>query len=188
LNAREKRLLMMTGAVFLVLVLPLKVYPYAVELYKRERDKITQLHTDIDRYNKLADEAQFWQKQHTAALALRDKTNAALLEGSTRELASGKMQALLQQLARETKIQYQSLELDKYDRTGEWVLVTQVMRFSAKSESLFQFLKAINTAKKELVIIDLNISSYARKLTATIKITGFIRLLESEDEEETDDA
>jgi hypothetical protein len=176
LTTKEKRLLFIAALMFFGYMLPFYMWPIASSYYQNYRDNIERLQTQIERYEKLAADATFWEEENQKAKLERDKTLAGLLQGDNRELVGAKMQGLIKQLAQNTGITFKTLDPpDTSLSTGEWVLVIQSMQFEADSRTLIEFLKALQRTPETLKVASLDVRSSRTQLTCTIKVTGFSR-------------
>jgi hypothetical protein len=180
--SREKRLLRIMLFIFIGYMLPFQIAPVAYDYYSNYRESIDSLHHNIERYKTLGKRAEYWETDNQRAKKEHKEIEAGLLSGNTRELMGANLQSLVRRLAK--KIGLTSKSLDPPDTsfsTGEWVLVIQSMQFEANSRTLIAFLKAINENKVNLEIVSLDIRSYRKKLTGTIKITAFSRIVFEQD-------
>ena len=125
------------------------------------------------RFEKLERRTDFWKVEYKNLRKERGKIYNASLLGDTPELISADIQSILKTHARDSGIRFKSMELGESAVVGEWVLVTQAMRFEATSESFFNFLNALNKGKSELIVTDLDIRSSRNKITGKIKVSGF---------------
>ncbi len=179
---REKRLLRITLFLFVGYMLPFQIAPVMYNYYRNYRESIDNLHQNIDRYTTLGKRAEYWETDNQRAKKEYKEIEAGLLSGNTRELVGANLQSLVRRLAKHKGITSKSLDPpDTSFSTGEWVLVIQSMQFEASSKTLMAFLKAINKNKVNLEIVSLDIRSYRKKLTGTIKITAFSRLAFEQD-------
>ena len=187
MKQREKRLLRIALIIFIGYVLPFKVYPIALNFYQDQMQTFEDLHREIDRSQRLFEKTQYWREQHAATVQERDQVFTSLLgyneENLTQELIGGRIQGLLKKLARNSNIVFKSHNLPEYQRTGDWLLITQTMQFEASSKTLIDFLKALQNAKEKLIVTNLSIRSTRNKLVGTIKISAFSLLPLTEIEE-----
>lgn len=173
----EKRLSKFGILIFLGGVLPFFLYPIATDFYKNYWLSIEKSQQDIQRYQKLAQRADFWQKENQRAKSEQQKIETSLLSGKNRQLVGAKMQSIIKKLAKQTHITFKSLQPpDTSFSTDQWLLVIQSIQFEANSTALIKFLKALERHRINLQIISLEIRRYSKKLSGTIKIIGFSRL------------
>ncbi|MCK5521811.1 MAG: hypothetical protein KAI83_01640 [Thiomargarita sp.] len=174
---REKRLLRIMLFIFIAYMLPFQIAPVTYHYYSDYRESIDRLHHNIERYTTLGRRAEYWKTDNQRAKKEHEEIEAGLLSGKTRELMGANLQSLVRKLAKNKGITSKSLDPpDTSFSTGEWVLVIQSMQLEASSRTLMAFLKAINENKVNLEIVSLDIRSYRKKLTGTIKITAFSHL------------
>lgn len=162
---------------FISYILPFELGPMAYNFYQNYRQSIEKLHQEFERYGKLGERAEYWEAENQRAKQEHEKIEAGLLPGNNRDLVGAKMQGLVRQLAQNADITFKSLDPpDSSFNTDKWVLVIQTMQFEANSGTLIAFLKALNNAKENLAVVMLNLRSHRKKLSGTIKITGFSRV------------
>jgi len=173
----EKRLSKLALLIFIGGVLPFFFYPIATEFYNNYWQSIEKLQQDIQRYQKLAQRSDFWQQENQRAKSEQQKIETSLLSGKNRQLVGAKMQSLIKKLAQQTHITFKSLQPpDTSFNTDQWLLIIQSIQFEANSTALIKFLTALERHHINLQIISLEIRSYSKKLSGTIKITGFSHL------------
>ena len=132
----------------------------------------------IERYEKLGERAEYWKTKNKKLKEENDAVELGLLPGTNQELLGTKMQALVKQLAKDVGINFKSLEPpDTSFSTGEWVLVIQSMQFEANGQTFLEFLRAVANNPVRLEITSLDVRSRKKKLSGTIKILGFSRVL-----------
>lgn len=174
MTAQEKRLLRIALVIFLGYLLPFQAIPAAYNFYRSYLESVEDLRTQIDRYEKLGERAEYWETENKRAKQLRDQIEKGLLPGgNNRDLVGAKMQGLVRQLAQSAGITFKSLEPPDSFGTGKWVLVVQSMQFEANSQTLMKFLQAVDKAQVNLAIASLEVRSYRNRLSGTIKLTGF---------------
>ncbi len=182
MKPREKRLIYL--ALFVGLIFMFQMAPITSHFYQNYWQSLENLAQKIERYEKLGQRAKYWEIENQRAKKAHDEIEASLLPGENRELMGAKMQGLVKQLAQEAGITFKSLEPpDTSFSTGEWVLVIQSMQFEATGGTLIEFLKAVENNPAKLETISLDIRSYRKKLSGTIKITGFSRVPPLQNEE-----
>jgi DNA repair exonuclease SbcCD ATPase subunit len=159
-------------------MLPFVLGPAAYKFYNDYWQSLENLHQNIERYEKLAKRAEYWKAENQRVKKERDEIKASLLPGDTHELVSAKMQALVRQLAQDAGITFKSLDTPDNTTysTGEWVFVIQSMQFEGNGETLMKFLTELDDNPVKLEVISLDVRSRRKKLTGTIKVTGFSRL------------
>ena len=183
MTTKEKRLLTIAVVMFIGYMLPFYVLPYARNFYGDYWDSLDKARQEIERRSGLMGRVEHWEAENKRAKQEQKQIENGLLPGNTRELVGAKMQELVRQLAQTAGIKFKSLDMpDASLSTGEWVLVIQSMLFEANSKTLMKFLRAVDNAKVNLVIVSLDIRTNRNKLSCTIKITGFSRVSVENDE------
>jgi len=172
MTRKEKKLISIAGIIFAIFMLA-KVIPFTKNYYQKQLSAIEEIKIKKQRFEKLERRTIFWEAEYKNLREIRRKIYKASLSGDTPELISANIQSILKNQARKAGIQFKSMELGESAVVGEWVLVTQAMRFEANSESFFNFLKALDKSKAELIVTDLDIRSYRNKIMGKIKVSGF---------------
>jgi len=172
MTRKEKKLILIAGVIFAIFMLA-KVIPFVKNYYQQQVAAIEEIKIKKQQFEKLAHKADFWEAEYKNLRTTRKRIYKASLLGDTPELISANIQSILKNRARKAGIQFKSMELGESAVVGEWVLVTQAMQFEANSETFFNFLKALDESKAELIVTDLDIRSYRGKLMGKIKVSGF---------------
>ncbi|ALG68562.1 hypothetical protein [Beggiatoa leptomitoformis] len=178
MTRQEKRLLTLFLAMLLGYAIPFEIAPKLYAMYQARKVRMEALQTEIDRYQRLDVGTQYWQEQHVKAIQERDKFNTSLLQGNNRELVAARMQGVLREIAQRSSLTVRALDLPEFSRTGEWVLVTQGVQFESDSQTLFNFIQAVETAHEYLAIVfvEARIGRGNNLLSGTVKVTGFSRI------------
>ncbi|MEN8215792.1 MAG: GspMb/PilO family protein [Pseudomonadota bacterium] len=178
MTKNEKRLSTIALVILIGYMLPFLFVPTAYKFYNDYWQSLEKLHQNIERYEKLAGRAEHWEAENQRVKKERDEIKASLLPGDTHQLVSAKMQALVRQLAQNAGITFKSLDTPDNTTysTGEWVFVIQSMQFEGNGKTLMTFLTALDDNPVKLEVISLEVRSRGKKLTGTIKVTGFSRL------------
>jgi len=182
-TANEKRLIRIASIMFIGYILPFQVAPIAIDFYQNYYDSIENLHQNIERYEKLGEREEYWEKENKRAKQELNKVKSGILPGDNYELIGTKMQGLVKKLAKSTNITFKSLVAPELAQIDNWILVTQSMQFESNSFTLMNFLKSIDNNKVNLIVVNLDIRSHKDKLTGRIKITGFSKVLAEEEEQ-----
>jgi len=172
MTRKEKKLISIAGIIFAIFMLA-KVIPFVKNYYQKQVSAIEEIKVKKQRFERLEHKTIFWEVEYKNLRKARKEIYRASLSGDTPELISANIQSILKNQARKAGIQFKSMELGESAVVGEWVLVTQAMRFEANSETFFNFLKALEESKAELIVTDLDIRSYRNKLMGKIKVSGF---------------
>jgi len=172
MTRKEKKLISIAGIILAVFTL-FKVIPSTRNFFKKQEQAIEEVKIKKRRFEKLERRTDFWEKEYKNLRKVSRKIYKASLVGDTPELISANIQSILKTQAKKAGIRFKSMELGESAVVGEWVLVTQAMRFEAESESFFNFLNALRKSKSELIITDLDIRSHNNRITGKIKVAGF---------------
>jgi len=182
-TANEKRLIRIASIMFIGYILPFQLAPIVTDFYQNYLGSIEDLHQNIERYEKLGEREEYWVKENQRAKQELNEVKAGILPGDNYELIGTKIQGLVKKIANSTNITFKSLVAPESVQIDNWILVTQSMQFEANSFTLMNFLKSIDNNKVNLIVVNLDIRSYKNKLTGSIKITGFSKVLAEEEEQ-----
>ena len=183
MTTKEKRLLTIAVVMFVGYMLPFYLLPITQNIYGDYWQSVEKLQQNIERLDGLKERVKYWEEENKHAKQEQQKINASLLPGNTSKLIGAKMQKLVRQLAKNAGMTIKTLEPpDTSLSTGEWLLVIQSVQFEANSKTLMQFLQAINDDKSNLAIVNLDVRNNRKKLTGNIKLTGFSRVIKTEEE------
>lgn len=170
----EKRLSYIALAMFIGYILPFHFIPITYKVYDNYRQSIETLQNKISRREKLKRRAEYWEAENQRVKQENKNIEAGLLQGNTRELEGADLQRIVSELAKKVGITFKSVgSPDTSISTGKWLLVIQSLRYEANSKTLMEFLKAVKNNPVKLEIVSLDVRSTRKKLTGTIKITGF---------------
>jgi len=186
MTRKEKRLLYIMLAIFILYAVPFEIYPRVMAFYQDEVDEIEQLKTQIDKSQRLFQRTEFWREQNTRAKQERATVYASLLQGENRDLLVVEIQKLIRELAKGTGIaSYSTQDLPAFsENTGDWMFITQKVSFESQSKPLVAFLKAVDDAPQKLEVVKLYIYTSPRNnmLRGTVEITGFARFADMREE------
>ena len=185
MTKKEKKLGLIALVIFIGYMLPFVLLPMVYNFYNDYWQSLEKLHQNIERYENLAKRAEYWKAENQRIKEEREEIEAGLLQGDTPELVSAKMQDLVRKLAQKAGITFKSLDTPDNTTytTKEWVFVIQSMQFEGNGETLIKFLMAVNDNPIKLEVISLDVRNRRKKLTGTIKVTGFSRVQPSSPEE-----
>lgn len=169
--------------IFLGYMLPFEVAPRTYQFVQEEQQKIESLRTKIAQAKELERKTEVWRTDYDKVKAERDTIYAKLLPYApqeTKELVSVKMQEILRNLAQQAGVVFKTMGNTEFATTGDWVVITQPMQFSAvgpkSSEALFRFLQEIAKAPQAFTIAGLTVQGGGSGLEGTIRLTGFTHI------------
>jgi len=182
MTPKEKRLLAIAGGLFLLYVLPVIVVPSIQKWGMDEYTGIQQRKDQVHRLRRLGNQHTKWQQENDKATKKQTDIEAGLLTGRTQNLIAADLQSILKKQAGSSKLRIKSLELAEFVGLENWLLVSQKLRFEAKSQHLFDFVNGLKIGEIRLEIVDLEVRvARANQLQGTITISGFSHLLAAED-------
>lgn len=174
MTPKEKRLLGLAALMFGAYFLPFVLAPSAMNLYRQQTQSLAHLQDEIQRYQRLDNQAAAWRDKHAQALQKQAEIQAGLLEGTTRELVATRLQGILKEGAQTSGVQVRSLDVPEFTGTPNWLLVTQTVQFSSSSQQIYDLVKILQEHKTRLAIIMLDLrNGGGNQLSGTLKVTGF---------------
>lgn len=180
MTTKEKRLLKIMLAIFILYIVPFELSPLAIDFYQEQKQEIASLQREIERSRKLFRRTQYWQEQYQKTSQERDRINNSLITGRTRDLITVTFQTLIGDLAKSVGIREHSLQqLPTFtpDNTNTWTLMTQKITFTTSAISLLNFLDSLKTASQKLMVAKLEIETTRQgTLRGTVEIVGFAHL------------
>ncbi|MDX2504209.1 MAG: GspMb/PilO family protein [Gammaproteobacteria bacterium] len=174
MTKKEKKLLW----VFVVLVavgVITQAIPFAIRSYYSGVENIQLLQEKINRLDKLQARETYWQTEFKKNNKKEQQLLKQLFVGQFPDLIAARVQGKLKTLARESGIQVDSMSLPDLKQFEDWLLISQTMSFKAPSENLMKLLQMIKQSQPTLIMTEVQVRSYRKVLSCTIKILGFSR-------------
>lgn len=172
MTRKEKRLLGIAVGIF-VLYAALELLPSLWDWSHKQWQDLENIQMQIDSAERLGRQNEVWQQRHAEIMQQRDVVEKSLLIGNTYELIAARLQAISTELAKSSSMSIKSHELAEFTETGDWVLVTQTLRFSADAGQLMDFISQLNAHPTRLIIVGLDVRVVNTNLEGSITITGF---------------
>jgi hypothetical protein len=174
ISAKEKKLLLIGAALFILYFLPFYLAPAAFGAIQSQWERYHTLKTEITRYQRLHEQTQVWYDKHREALVHKEQIEIGILQGSTRDLVAARLQSILKTHAQNTGIQVKALDVPEFVTSRDWLLVTQTIHFQANSQGTLSFLEALQQDNAFLQVVDIDLRTFAtNQLNGRLKVTGF---------------
>jgi len=182
MTKQEKRLLWVALAIFAGYAIPFRLAPTAMESLKHYQTQQTQHTMERGRLQRLSQQGEKWQQEHTHAQAQKAAIEKALLQGENRELISAHLKNLLRTLARKAKTDLKSLEVSEFTETDKWLFVTQKMQFEGSSQQTMALLQSIKNESVTLSIVSVDVRVIRKdRIQGSITVTGFSHVVAEPD-------
>jgi Na+-transporting methylmalonyl-CoA/oxaloacetate decarboxylase gamma subunit len=176
MTVKEKKLLI--AFLFLtLLVLFINVIPAVYQSYIDASDELQQMHVKRNRYMKLLGQDEEWKRKLTIAQTQQKKAESQLFIGGDKSLIDARMQSLIKKLAKQAKLEVESIGLPEYTSTEEWLMINKEVRFHSDTNQLVELLKLFDKSKPRLHLISLDIRPNRNIIRGNFKVLGFSRLM-----------
>jgi len=168
--------------ILLVLVV-LKLFPVYKKFYEEKESRLSLLKTKLEYQEKIARKAKIIRQQYSELPKRKKDLEAKLFSGNSPELVNAHMRTELNKIALQNHIVIKLMNLPKFSRSGQWVLVTQSIVFNAEQQYLLSFISSIQNGKYFLPIVSLDIRHGSKNiLHCSMKLVGFSKLTQQNDE------
>lgn len=175
MKANERKLLMLAGALFAVVVI-VRVLPMAYGYYRQGRDEIALLEERAERLQTLIEEQEQWSEREILKQAeLADLQGWVFPGGNTPNLVSSSMQRSLRQTAQEAGMTVRDMRVAEYSYVGDWLMVSQEMSFTLDQPQILPFLNSLQKLRPKLHVAAFNVARTRRQFSGNITVVGFSR-------------
>lgn len=177
MTKKAQKLLWLAGILFFGYV----AVPFVWQKSKHTLEKIHKQKAEISRLHLLKAEVNKWQQDFETITLQSQTLETNLLSGETRALVSARAQSLLKEYASNSKINLTSVDLPEFVETGEWLLLTQSLKFEANSEQLMDFLQTLQQSKIKFWVVSVDVSVVrANHIIGSLKVSSFSRKVQDE--------
>lgn len=181
MTKKEQKLLWFAGIIFFGYMIPFEVVPFVWQKSKHILEKIQKQKAEIARLHILKSEAEKWQQDFQTVSQQVETTESSLLTGETRALVSARVQSLLKEHASNAKINLTSVDLPEFVETGEWLLLTQSLKFEASSQQLMDFLQTLQQSVIKFWVVSIDVSVVrTNHIIGSLKVSAFSRKVHEE--------
>jgi|WetSurMetagenome_2_1015567.scaffolds.fasta_scaffold07458_2 hypothetical protein len=181
MTKKEQKLLWFAGMIFFGYLIPFEALPFIWQEGKRTITNVQKQKAEIARLHILKAEVEKWQKDFETVSLQAQAVDGNLLSGENRALVSARAQSLLKEYAGNSKINLTSFDLPEFVETGEWLLLTQSLKFEANSQQFMDFLQMLKQSMIKFWVISVDVSVVrANYLIGNLKISAFSRKVHEE--------
>ena len=181
MTKKERKLLWFAAIMFFGYMIPFEVAPFIWQESKHILEKIHKQKAEISRLHLLKAEVAKWQKDFETVTQQVQTIESSLLSGETRALVSARAQSLLKEHATKSGVNLTSVDLPEFVETGEWLLLTQPLKFESNSQQFMDFLQTLQQSLIKFWVVSADVSVVrANHLIGTLKISSFSRKVQEE--------
>lgn len=181
MTKKEQKLLWLAGLMFFGYMIPFEVAPFIWNEGKRILTKVHNQKAEIARLHLLKAEVNKWQQDFETITQQSQTVETNLLSGETRALVSARAQSLLKEHASNAKINLTSVDLPEFVETGEWLLLTQSLKFEANSQQFMDFLQTLQQSTIKFWVVSVDVSVVrANHMIGSLKVSSFSHTVQDE--------
>lgn len=181
MTKKEQKLLWLAGILFFGYMIPFEAAPFIWKESQHLLEKIHKQKAEISRLHLLKAEVSKWQQDFETVTQRSQTLETSLLSGETQALVSARAQSLLKEYASNAKINLTSVDLPEFVETGEWLLLTQSLKFEASSQQLMDFLQTLQQSLIKFWVVSVDVSVVrANHMIGTLKVSSFSRKVQDE--------
>ncbi len=180
LTSREKIILRLALVLALVICLSYGA-PLAREHYNERAQTIERLRLDIEREQRLQDDAELWQQRRQDIDQQLQTLDAQLFTGNgtalpTVPVLAANIQRRVRQIAQESGVTITSSSLAESRETDDWLLVEQTLSFNLTNQSdTMDFLALLDASEPRLAISYFSMRRNRNMYSGDITVVGFSR-------------
>ncbi len=179
LTARDKSLIRY-GALALVVFSVLKFGLFPVyDTFMERRTEIAQKQKAKEKYLKFLKEQADFQKSGQSRLKEEAQLQQGLLRGETTSLAAADIQKIVDEFAKQSKVEMQSVKVLESDTRDEFVIIPVEIVFASDLTRLVKFVSGIESDRKLLTIPQLRIrvrnEQKPQDVSVTLQVVGYMK-------------
>jgi hypothetical protein len=183
LTPREKNIFRLALVLALVIALS-NGLPVVREHYNERAQAIESLRLEIDREQRLRDDAELWQQRRQDIDQQLQNLDARLFTGNANTAGSrptvpvlaANIQRLVRQIAQDTGITITSTSLAESREADGWLLVEQTLAFNLDNQSnTLDFLARLNASEPWLAVSYFSMRRGRNMYSGDITVVGFSR-------------
>lgn len=175
LTARETLILRLALLMVIVMLLTNGV-PALTAFYQARNVQIETLRAEIEREQRLIDDAQLWQQRSEAAALQAQTLDNSLFTGGSVALLTAAIQRQVRQIAAETGLTINSADLAENQQSGDWILVEQSMSFSTTDQNnTLVFIQRLADTQPLLKVTRFSMRPGRNQYTGELTVVGFSR-------------
>ncbi len=175
MTKREKNILILASVVGVVFILT-QGLPSIKSFYGDRNDRISQLETDVQRQQRLIEDAQLWSERREAVQLRSTDLGERLFQENSIPLISANIQRLVREYATEAGVNITSTKLAESMSADGWLLVEQELSILTDSQgNIMDLLNSIETSDPLLGVSDFSVRRNRNQYSGTITVVGFSR-------------
>ncbi len=175
MTKREKNILILASVVGVVFILT-QGLPGIRSFYGERDERISQLQTDVQREQRLIEDAELWSERRAAAELRGTDLGDRLFQDNSIPLISANIQRLVREYANEAGVNITSTKLAESMSADGWLLVEQELSILTDSQSnIMELLNSIETSDPLLGVSDFSVRRNRNQYSGTITVVGFSR-------------
>ncbi|MCB1648373.1 MAG: hypothetical protein H7A05_06025 [Pseudomonadales bacterium] len=175
MSPREKKILLLAAAVGVVFIATQGV-PVLRDLYSSGDANREQLALQIEREQRLIDNAQQWQERRAEVEARSETLQQELFQDSSVALISANMQRLVRDYANQAEVTVTSTKLADSMETDGWLLVEQELSIlTSNQNNILGLLNHIESSHPLLAVSAFSIRRNRNQYAGTVTVVGFSR-------------
>ena len=172
----NERKLLLLAAILFVLVLVVRILPWAYGEYRDGREQVALLEARVTRYQELIRDTAHWQARAAEQQARADAMQGWVFAGSSASLIGSSVQRALRQIAGQTGVSIRETTVARYGNSGEWLTVNQELDFTLDQAEILPFLAALEQARPRLHITRFSITHNRRQYLGRVQVVAFGRI------------
>lgn len=176
MKGNERKLLLLAGVLF-VLVLVVRILPWAYTQYRDGREQVTLLEARVARYQELIRDTEVWQARAAEQQAKADAMRGWVFAGSSASLIGSSVQRALSQIAGQAGVSIHETTVARYGNSGDWLTVDQELDFTLDQAEILPFLAALEQARPRLYITRFSVTHNRRQYLGQIQVLAFGRIV-----------
>lgn len=175
LSAREQRILWL-ALLLAVLMLLSRGLPAISAHYQSTALRIDTLRADIEREQRLIDDAGLWQQRRAETTEQVQALQSSLFSGNSTALLTAAVQRQVRQIAEETGLSINATNLAENQQSGDWIVVQQTLTFSTTDQNnILRFLQQLTERQPRLKVTGLSLRPARNQYSGELTVVGFSR-------------
>lgn len=175
LTTREKRILRLACLVAGIMLV-VNGAPALTGFYQARAIQIETLQAEIEREQRLIDDAAIWQQRSDAARLQVQALDNSLFTGGSVALLTAAIQRQVRQIATEAGLNINSASLAESQQSGDWVVVEQTLTFSTNEQNnTLEFMAHIADSSPALKVTRFNMRPNRDQYIGEVTVVGFSR-------------
>jgi uncharacterized iron-regulated membrane protein len=175
LTAREK-LILRLALLLAILMLLVNGIPAVTSYYRVQVMQIETLRADIEREQRLIDDAALWQQRRESAEEQVRTLGNSLFTGGSVALLTAAIQRQVRQIAAETGLTINSANLAETQQSGDWIVVEQAMSFSTSDQNnTLLFMQRLAQTQPQLKVTRFSMRPGRNQYSGDLTVVGFSR-------------